>query len=392
MPPYLLTARDSRGREVVRELDAASGDDAVAQLVREGLRDVHVESSELDAAIRSTFDPAELAFQRRSLSAETRLRIRRGGPDAAVAVVRSALLPPALMGVIAAPVMIYLRHPGAWRLDLFDGLLIVLGLVPLGLLVQASHRVRTAAAPYERLIGAVVWHRWGDVLAIVDDLERTAVGPRGVRLPAIEIAGRRAQALAGLGRMEEAEEALRPFQDDPNVPEWMYWHKMSLLHAATNDDERVLECMERAHAVDPRNVEYAIGLAQTLAAAEHADPARARSLVDDVRSRAPLRARHAISMVDGLVALAGGRHQDALADLDRARAEIASDMASNPLTEAVSLELYGRSALALARLGRCEEALQRLAAARPLFEAQGQTWLLDQIESATRRRDPVNQR
>ena len=119
MPPYLLTARDSRGREVVRELDAASGDDAVAQLVREGLRDVHVESSELDAAIRSTFDPAELAFQRRSLSAETRLRIRRGGPDAAVAVVRSALLPPALMGVIAAPVMIYLRHPGAWRLDLF---------------------------------------------------------------------------------------------------------------------------------------------------------------------------------------------------------------------------------------------------------------------------------
>ena len=41
-----------------------------------------------------------------------------------------------------------------------------------------------------------VWHRWGDVLAIVDDLERTAVGPRGVRLPAIEIAGRRAQAVS----------------------------------------------------------------------------------------------------------------------------------------------------------------------------------------------------
>lgn len=382
MPSYFVSGVDTRSRRVTREVEASDTAAAVETLTREGFTEVQLESSEVGAAIQALFDPKTLASNKSTLSADARWKIQRDGRRGVLAVVRHALLPYVILAPTAAVGVLWLRHRRFAVVWAQDWTLLATAAVPLVLMLRILWRVQRAPQPYHRLLTALVWHRWPEVLEIVDQFEREGVGQAHTKLPAIETAGRRAQALAGLGRVTEAEAVLHPFANDPAVPKWMYWTRVGSLYSAANDDERVVACAESALACNPKSIELTISLAQNLlfVGQEHAE--RARALIDSVRAQASARARHAISMVDGLVALADARFDAALAHLDTAREQLASDLPRSPITDAGVLFLHAQSALALAGLGRADEASARLAVARPLLEAQQATKLLARIDSA----------
>ena len=67
-----------------------------------------------------------------------------------------------------------------------------------------------AGRRYRKLIDAVSWGRWEEVLARVDSV--------GGRMPPEEIAFQKAKALAGLGRLDEALRLVKPFGDGVKLP------------------------------------------------------------------------------------------------------------------------------------------------------------------------------
>jgi hypothetical protein len=69
-------------------------------------------------------------------------------------------------------------------------------------------------------------------------------------------------ALAGLGRLDEAKVAPAPLHGAPDVPEWMYWWRMSTVWGVAGEDRQALDCHERAIACSPDSAELMIGLAQ----------------------------------------------------------------------------------------------------------------------------------
>ena len=140
------------------------------------------------------------------------------------------------------------------------------------------------------------WARWSEMLAALPAVRSF--------VPAPHYAFCEAKALAGLGRVEEALDTVRPFADDPKTPAWLYWGQLADVFHVARLGNRAIECSEKAVEHAPDNPTVLIDLGRCHACAYHRDTVRARPLLEQAKSHEISDLlRPFIMMAEGVLAL-----------------------------------------------------------------------------------------
>jgi hypothetical protein len=194
---------------------------------------------------------------------------------------------------------------------------------------------------------------------------------------------RKAQALAGLGRVSEALAEFDPVADMPDVPAYVYWAFQAMIFAAAKEPDRVIAAMLRAHELAPNSgTVLLIDLANKLLTVRR-DRQRAGELLADAR-------RHALAdtampwlvATEGLIDLAEGRTADAVVGLTEALRRIEPFLRGNPSVIVLGARIRAWLCLAHAAGGNTATARKLLRRAEPLLIAHQDHDLLRQCEQA----------
>jgi tetratricopeptide (TPR) repeat protein len=196
------------------------------------------------------------------------------------------------------------------------------------------------------------------------------------------LAFREAQALAGLGRFEEAMDIVRPFSRGKRMPEWLYWARMAIVYWATGEFGQVIAVSEKAAQLAPENPVVLIDLAAVLLRYQR-DTVRARELLNRAQ-------QHAISdaaapfvvMVQGMLALEEGKIQPAIDQLEESQRMMEKFRHATPIIGSVVDRSHAYLALAYAKLGDKETAIRHYRQAEPRMRALMADDLLRRCEMA----------
>jgi hypothetical protein len=187
MSEYLLTGKRPDGATATESVQANSGDEAVEVLRQRGYTEIVLHTDDVSAAL----NPSQT---NEHISAREYVALRQCGTYATFVgflVLKfykiGWKMNLAMVGLIA-----FRRYWGLpW--NFWDFLFI--GLLAIPLVAAIVTPLFGASQAYRRLIESVCWGRWEEVLQQLPSL-------RG-KLPPHEAAMREAQALAGLGRLDE---------------------------------------------------------------------------------------------------------------------------------------------------------------------------------------------
>jgi tetratricopeptide (TPR) repeat protein len=328
MPEYILTGRTRGGRKRTEIVIADSADEAVRAFRDDGFADVVLHTDDNAAhflqpsKVLKTFSPRDYIGYR-----------TRGRVGCVLFLIRKLYLQSWW-----AYAFCLVALTGRWWLwadfGFIDSLAVVFFFFPVLFAVYAE--LTSKAIPYRRALKAVLHARWEDVGRHM----RRARLP----LPPFERPFREAQALAGMGRLDEALDHFRPVADDPEMPHHMYWTYKALVYQAAREREKALDCVARAAELAPENpvalIDYALGLLTV-----RGDVARARELLARAR-------QHALSDVstplcefaEGVLALKDRRPAEAVPLLESAAAGLSPFTGGNPAIAANLARLYADKA------------------------------------------------
>lgn len=355
-PEYLLSARNPRGRVVTECVEAHSGDAAVEALRGRGYSDIVLHTDDAAAVytrygkVAKRISPRDYVtlLRRRSLLDRVLFTTRKTYAAgwwvytllaAFFALLRATGQPWGSWGYLAA---VYLAYPPVFAL---------------------GAQLLSPAQRYHRLLEAGGWGRWDEVLRLALAL--------AAKLPPVDLAFREAQALAGLGRLDEALERVRPFADDFHPPAWLFQAFLGDVYLAARQPDEHLACLERALELAPNNPTVLLDAALSrLRYQREAAAAGARSLIERAET-------HAIS--DGLAPFvdhAEGVRALEQSDADQARRRLEEALrkfralrSSNPLLGAVEDRVHAYLALACAAQGDQSAAAEHFRCAEPRLRA-----------------------
>src|SRR5262249_10808963 len=219
------------GRKVTERLEAESADEVLQTLRDQGYTDVVLHTDDVSAqytrqsAVSKHISPREYVAFRRF----------RGHFDHTFFLLRKLLVSSWLILLCSLGLLAVRRGLGLpW--GFLDYVAVVVLVFPLVWAV-ASQFFRTGTR-YRRLITEGSWGRWEEVLRLRPNISE--------HLPREEAAFREAQALAGLGRLDEALRRVRPYGGGVRMPEWLYWARLGGVYSTAKDKEQHLACLERA--------------------------------------------------------------------------------------------------------------------------------------------------
>ena len=360
MPAYVVSARNPQG-ELVDELrEAASGERVVELLEREGYSDIRLRTSETSAALREG-EGLMSTKGLETIEAELRVELETGEPEDFQGRVRQVALRrsgPWILLYLMAVAWYWTGYPGhPWANALL--------LIPLVLYVLVLFWPDSTGI-YREFVRSVAWRDWDRAERLLRKIER-GIGLNRTRLPPFEVSVRRAQILAGRGRLDEALAEIRSHHG--LVPEWTYWARLSGVYTIVHDLDEARACTRRAHESAPELTILAIDLAAALV--RSGDLEEARALLDASRGRILSEIeRSGIAAVEGALAVREGQFEEGVDRLEEARTVLA-EFRPRPLPEELDLHLQAELAVALAGCDRWAEAREHAAAALPLAEAQG---------------------
>lgn len=369
MPNYLLSGTDDRGRHRTELVSAPTADDAARRLRDRGYSDVTLHSDEVTGHL---FRPELL----KHLTPRDYLAIGRVSRGQFVAWMILRLYRSQWWLFLAVVALVVGRRALDVRWEALDTMAVAFLFFPpvlvlLGELLSPGRKV-------ERAMSYNAWGRWAEMLAALPALRRV--------IPPVQYAFYEAKALAGLGRLDEALETVRPFADDPETPAWLYWgHLADVFHTAKLGD-RAVECGAKAVEHAPDNPTVLLDLAMTRLRYQR-DTVRARELLDRVR-------RHEVSdvlrpflrMAEGVLALEEKR-PDAARDLLEESVRRAEPLRhSTPLMGMAIDRIHMYLALAYAATGDSANAEAHYRVAEPRLKAFHADDLIDRCESALGRR------
>jgi tetratricopeptide (TPR) repeat protein len=351
MPEYLLTARNADGKRVTERLDVASADEAVEVLRARGYDEIVLHTSDVEArytkhsAVASRITPRQYLWFR-SMPAPV--------AGFLLVTIKSYALT-WYWNLAALAVLAYRFWTGrTWRA--LDTALLIFLLFPV-VFALVAQLFRGAAGRYHRLIDAAAWGRWEEVLARADSV--------GAKVSQEEVVFRKAQALAGLGRLDEALRMVAPFADGSKMPAWQYWSRLAGVYATAQHDDDSKNAMEKALELAPENATLLVDKAHSEVWLRR-NPQRARELL--ARARA-----HALSdlvqpwvfRTEGLIRLEEGKPREARALLDHAFQLQNKFRHASPLVGAELDKMHAALALACAAEGDIESARRHYRLARP---------------------------
>jgi tetratricopeptide (TPR) repeat protein len=366
MPEYFYTALDSRGRRHTDSIEAESADEALRQLRDEGCTDVVLHTDDVMASVLNVTPENRRFYSPRELVSLGRMRF----PELLLFSVGKHVRNAWWCFLLAICFLAFRRweedpwHIMDWLLVAF--LLSPLVLVPITLLMGPSRK-------YDRLLQAVVFAEWEDVLERVENLKQ--------QLPVNEVLFRKAQAQIGLGEVEEGLRTFQVLEYTQDIPDWLYWSLRSELCFKADRIEDGLIAGEKAAKLAPDNATVLLDYADSLLLHKR-DAAAAAQLLAWAKEK-PISDLivWAVSQVEGMLALESGAPRAAVEHLERARAE-AQVIRANGLYPLIQAKLATYLCLACAALGDAAAALRHFGRARPLLELHKKRELLQRCHEA----------
>ncbi len=191
MTNYVWLATDKSGKKVIREIEAATAEDAKFVLLAQGYSNLELKEDEVTSAVLAGFTKRENAFgQEIRVTAEERLKHR----DNPTVTYWDALRKGIGRSFIVFLALCILAIYSGLRGDRGHAALYVAGLLGwLGYILFVS----LPSVYYRKLIKAGDWSQWNEVLSLVATLQ--LIGRFSlVKVPATELTRNRAKALAGM--------------------------------------------------------------------------------------------------------------------------------------------------------------------------------------------------
>jgi len=350
---YILTGRNDRGKRVTEIVWARSADEAVRTFADHGHTEIVLHTDDNVAPFQH---PSKLA---RTVNPRDFVGFRtRGRFGATLFMVRKFYARSWWIMVFAIVSLAFARGAAGPAMAVED---VWVALLAYPWVIAVVADLASPANAYRRTLRAVLHGRWEDVLRLLPRVR--------IQLPPFERPLREAQALAGLGRLDEAIDHFRPVADDPAVPHHMYWEFKAVIYTTAREREKALDCVSRAAELAPNNavalINHALGLLNV-----RNDVARARERLKEAR-------RHALSDVsgplcefaEGLLALKGRRPGDAVELLERSRAALRPFARGYPPIGIVIARIEGNLALAYAATGDPDAAVRMYRKAEPILAA-----------------------
>lgn len=365
MPKYLLSGKDSSGRERTEVVRASSTNEAVRKFKARGFTDTVLHSDEVighlfKSQVLENLTPRDyLALGRSSRAGFLwRLIVRLYR--------RNWWLFFLFFALIAGRRM--MEQP--W--DIVDNLAIAFLFLPVVMVLGGE--LFSPSRKFERVMSFNAWGRWAEMLAVLPSIRHF--------LPAPQYAFYEAKALAGLGRLNEALETVGQYADDRRLPTWLYWGLLADVFHAGKLGDRAIECGERALEHAPDNVTVMIDLAMSLLRYRR-DASRARPLLEKAREHEISEVvRPFLIMAEGVLAL-----EDRQPEVARQKLEESLRLAE-PLRHSTALmgaaidRIHTYLSLACAAVGDLPAAEQHFQLSEPRMRAFRTNDLLERCETA----------
>ena len=344
MPEYLATVRRPDGRKTAENVVANSADEAVRLLRERGYQEIVLRSDDVIALYTRQREKAE------HISPGDYLLLRNlpRGVGRFVVIIHQGYRKLWSSMVLVALALAYLRYAGrTWAF--WDSLCVAILLFPAAFALVVGLFGGRARARYQQMLDALYWGRWEESLRRADRVELKA-SPH-------EIPFRRAQALAGMDRLDEALRVVEPFGDGKAVPGWFYRSMLAQIYEFARRRDEALDQLEQAVELAPDNATVLMALARFVIWHKR-DARRARELLTKARAHAlsDLAAPFA-DLLEGVILLEEGRPRDALPILEAAHKSFHVRRHSGLGYLQAEHAMLGR-ALTHAALGESEQALK----------------------------------
>ncbi len=268
MSNYVWTAVDKSGNKVVREIEASTADEAKYILMAQGYTDLELKEDDVMAAVSVGFDTRPKMFgEEIRVTAQGRLK-HRDDPTATFWDVLRKGLGQTLTGcLVVAVLFVYNLVLGHYitALLLFVGMLAwVAFLLVLGL----------PSVYYRKLIQAVDWCQWNEVLSLIRML-KAIERINFIKVSVTELTRNRAKALVGLGDLEAGLEEFKQCQGRPDCPDWLYYLFVAGLYGTAKQHNKAIEYNLISIGQKPTSTAY-LDLANRYARYQR-DPVKARA-------------------------------------------------------------------------------------------------------------------
>ena len=361
-PAYLYTAINPKRRKVSNWIEAPTADDAYRMLVDQGFTDIVFHLDDLGAFF------APIPQQRTPLI--TRMWIDQRTIDGYFPLfwyyTKLFFGKTILWNVVILAVLIgsILHNKEFGFIEYFLCFWLVFPLV------QAALAARSRASRlYHQMLDTIYWARWDDAEKLLRRLEGN--------IPRVEIILRKAQILAGRGRMVEAQQTASLLRDELGLPDWFCWARMIEVHLAAFDREAAIRCLDHAIELAPSctaayidRSRLALRYEENIPLAEAMIAEAKRHVICDIH-------RPFVLIQDAMVRFEKGETDGVLADVRRAVAEVEKFARVSPSMRSACDQMLADLALVEAKLGDPSAAKRYYEKARPRLEALRMTKTLE---------------
>ena len=365
MPRYLLSGKRPDGRRTCGFLEAASGTAAVKAFRKRDCTDI----------VLHTDEAAALELEQMPVSPRDFLALRDASTEWRRALVHARISWRQLWVVNLAFVafLVWRRLAGRpWGLS--DWLALLAVGVPLASALVSVCPWLSRARRHDRLMDALAWGRWEEALELLPRLRGT--------VPPLEYAFREAQALAGLGRLDEALGGVADLADNNTVPEWLCWGRLAEVYGAAGSPDDVLDCKEKAVKAAPQNPTALLDLVSSLLR-RGGHVRRAESMLARAKSKALSDTLVPYAdAAEGILALERDEPEEAKRLLTQALTGLSAFRLTTPLIGSVEASFRAWLAVACARLGDMDTARREFGLVEPRLRALKEDDLIRRCEQA----------
>ena len=378
MPVYLISATDENGKRDTHRVEAESAQEACETFEASGCIDIVLHSDDAYAATTDLF-PANPEVDE-NLSAADLVELQYlNNFQQFLFMLRRTYWQSRWFYLLVGAVLVYGLYNDSDRFIDGDlnpieiGILVAFLLPPFFCLWNVYF---SPAQKYKQLMHAFSWGLWDDVIS-------QAPGLRG-KVPGFELAGRHAVALAAQGRFDEGLKLLKPFEDNPDVPRWMYLGRLSEMYEILKEKDQVIECLRLAYEDAPENPTVQLDYAYSLLKYQENLPLAQQLITEAEQQHLSELLQHLLPYFKGVLALNLDQLREAEAYFRDCDSRLKPLAPSEPMLQLFADLNRAYLAITLASLGESEQAHQLYRKVEPRLIALDSTLLIDRYQQSIR--------
>lgn len=372
MPTFLFTATDESGNSVTDRVEAGTTSAARYKLGLQGYSKISFHTDELAADFDKFLGEGLESPVAEVLSPEDELAARRGG-----GVLREIAFAWKANTLFWLPLFVWsglaVYHGRPYTLSDW------LSFVFTGLFLFYFVWMVLPGIAYQKLLSASVWYQWNDVrrwARIIRILKRLAFIP----IPDLELDFRLAYALAAEGQLEKGLALVNKYEDH-KCGKFMFYSRVSSVYEAARNYEKMTACRKLAahHGTGKpaEKIDIVLGLLRRQRNITEAKPLLAELEETDVAEIGQL----FVEYCRGLLAVEERDWQTAEKLLNETL-NLAALYANNVLMDGMTKDIKAYLGIAVANLGKQEQAKSIYREVAPLLKVRKEDELLERLRGS----------